>query len=161
MAGRKLACGGHGLVRPRWLSQLGGDADGERVAADTGEVLAEQVGCSHGIAGGGSPEHFDVVAFPVHLPVTGISGRGSGDGFEIGEGEPEGRVGADGAPQCGHGLAQVHGSLCLPVTFGRPLVCRDHAAVVLNGRPGGRQVIAAARWLASGWLHDCQVDRVA
>jgi hypothetical protein len=30
----------------------GGDADGERVAADAGEMLAEQVSGSHGLAGG-------------------------------------------------------------------------------------------------------------
>ena len=102
-AGR--SCGFHEFVRAYGLSQLDGDAEGERVAADTGEVLAEQVSCSHGVAGGGSLDHFDVVPFPVHLPVTGTSGRGSGDGAEIGEGEPEGRVGADGAPQCGNGSA--------------------------------------------------------
>ena len=74
----------HELVRSYRLPQLDGDAEGERVAADAGEVFAEQVSCSHGIAGDGSPDHFDVVAFPVHLPVTGTSGRGSGDGAEIG-----------------------------------------------------------------------------
>jgi len=103
VTGRKLACKVHELVHPYGLAQLDGDAGGERVAADAGEVFAEQVSCSHSIAGGGSPDHFDVVAFPVHLPVTRTSGRGSGDGGEIGEGEPEGRVGADGAPQCGYG----------------------------------------------------------
>ncbi len=41
----------------------GGDADGERVAADTGEVLAEQVSGSCGLAGGRGGDHFDVVAF--------------------------------------------------------------------------------------------------
>jgi hypothetical protein len=105
VTGRKLAGEVHELVRPCGPSQLDGDAEGERVAADTGEVFAEQVSCSYGIAGGGSPDHFDVVAFPVHLPVTGTSGRGSGDGAKIGEGEPEGRVGVDGAPQCGSGSA--------------------------------------------------------
>jgi hypothetical protein len=105
VTGRKLACEVHELVHPYGLSQLDGDPGGERVTADTGEVFAEQVSRSHGIAGGGSPDHFDVVAFPVHLPVTRTSGRGSGDGSEIGEGEPEGRVGADGAPQCANGSA--------------------------------------------------------
>ena len=157
MTGRKLARKVHEHVRPYRLPQVEGDAAGERVAAHTGEVLAEQVSCPHGVAGGGSPDHFDVVAFPVHLPVARTSGRGSGDGAEIGEGEPEGRVGVDGALQCGDGSAQVHGSLRLPVTRGRPLVCRDHAAVVLNGRPGGRQGMVVARWLTFGWLHDCQV----
>ena len=105
MTGRKLARKSHEFVRAYGLPQLEGDAEGERIAADTGEMLAEQVSCPHGVAGGGSPDHFDVVAFPVHLPVTGTSGHGSGDGAEIGEGEPEGRVGADGAPQCRDGSA--------------------------------------------------------
>jgi hypothetical protein len=48
------------------LSELDGDAEGERVAAGTGEVFAEQVGSSSGVAAGRGPDHFDVVAFPVH-----------------------------------------------------------------------------------------------
>ena len=60
-----------GCSRPYRLPQLEGDAEGERIAADTGEMLAEQVSCPRGVTGGGSPDHFDVVAFPVHLPVAG------------------------------------------------------------------------------------------
>jgi hypothetical protein len=58
------------VVRPLRLAQLGDDAEGERVAADTGEVLAEKVDCSFAIAGGRSAHYFAMVAFPVHLSVT-------------------------------------------------------------------------------------------
>jgi hypothetical protein len=53
----------------------GGDADGERVAADTGEVLAEQVSGSRGLAGGCCGDRFDVMAFPVHRPASGLLAR--------------------------------------------------------------------------------------
>jgi hypothetical protein len=48
------------------------DADGQRVAADAGEVLAEQVSGSHGLAGGCGGDHFEVMAFPVHRPASGL-----------------------------------------------------------------------------------------
>jgi hypothetical protein len=58
------------VVRPRWLSRLGDDPEGERVAPDGSEVLAEQVGGSLAIAGGRGADDLDVVAFPVHLPAA-------------------------------------------------------------------------------------------
>ncbi len=58
------------LVRPFRLSQPGDDAEGERVAPDRSEVLAEQVGRSLAVAGGRSADDLDVMAFPVHLPAT-------------------------------------------------------------------------------------------
>src|ERR1035441_3543054 len=62
------------VVVPRHrLSEPGGDPDGERVAADTGEVLAEQVRCSRDVARGRGGHHFDVMAFPVHRPATGMA----------------------------------------------------------------------------------------
>jgi hypothetical protein len=52
------------------------EAGGKRVAADTGEVFAEQVSCSPGIARSGGADDLDVVAFPVHLMATGtVAGR--------------------------------------------------------------------------------------
>ena len=63
------------VVLSRGLSEYGGDAEGERVASDAGEMFAEQVSCSAGIAGGCGADHFDVVALPVHLPATGTSRR--------------------------------------------------------------------------------------
>jgi hypothetical protein len=58
------------VVHPRWLSQLGDDPEGERVAPDGSEVLAEQVSGSLAIAGGRGADDLDVVAFPVHLPAA-------------------------------------------------------------------------------------------
>ena len=58
------------VVHPCGLSHLGDDPDGERVAPDASEVLAEQVGGSLAIAGGGGADDLDVVTFPVHLPAT-------------------------------------------------------------------------------------------
>jgi hypothetical protein len=40
----------------------GGDAEGERGAADAGEVFAEQVSGSPGIAGACGGDHFNVAA---------------------------------------------------------------------------------------------------
>jgi hypothetical protein len=59
------------VVHPRWLSHLGDDPEGERVAPDGSEVLAEQVGGSLAIAGGRRADDLNVVAFPVHLPEAG------------------------------------------------------------------------------------------
>jgi hypothetical protein len=58
------------VIHPRRLSHLGDDPEGERVAPDASEVLAEQVGGSLGVAGSRGADHLDVVAFPVHLPAT-------------------------------------------------------------------------------------------
>ena len=71
MAIWELACEAFEVVvHPRWLSHLGDDPEGERVAPDGSEVLAEQVGGSLAIAGGRGADDLDVVAFPVHLPAT-------------------------------------------------------------------------------------------
>ena len=58
------------IVHPRWLPRLGDDPEGERVAPDGSEVLAEQIGGSLAIASGRSADDLDVVAFPVHLPAA-------------------------------------------------------------------------------------------
>jgi hypothetical protein len=58
------------VVHPRWLSRLGDDLEGERVAPDGSEVLAEQAGGSLAIAGGRGADDLDVMAFPVHLPAA-------------------------------------------------------------------------------------------
>jgi hypothetical protein len=81
------ACGG---LEP------GGDADGERVAADTGDVLAEQVSSLSGVAGSCGGDHFDVMAFPVHRPADGLLARCASEGFEVSGGQGEAGVGADG-----------------------------------------------------------------
>ena len=58
---------------PAGALEMRGDAGGERVAADGGEVFAKEVSCSLGVAGGGGADDLDVVAFPVHLLANGTS----------------------------------------------------------------------------------------
>jgi hypothetical protein len=48
-------------------SELGDDAHCERIAANSAEVLTEQVGGSSVIASGRRADDFDVMTFPVHL----------------------------------------------------------------------------------------------
>ena len=50
--------------------KLGDNPEGERVATDAGEVLAEQVGGSLAFAAGRGADDLDVVAFPAHLAAT-------------------------------------------------------------------------------------------
>jgi hypothetical protein len=148
------------VVLSRGLSEHGGDAEGERVAADAGEVFAEQVSGSSGIAGGCGGDHFDVVALPVHLVVAGTLARCSGDGVEVGDGEPEGRVGVDGEPQRRGGKARVGGALCLPVQRSGPPVCGYRTAVDVHRWPGSGQVVKVAEVLVPHWLHEGKVARV-
>ncbi len=149
------------VVLSAGVSKLACDADGERVAADTGEVFGEQASCSFGIAGGGCADHLDVVALPVRLLASGSVVRRSGDGAEVGDGQPEGRVGVDREAQRLRRLACIDGSLRLAVERGRPRVCGYRTAVVLDRRSGIGQAIVVAAGLAGCRLHDCQVARVA
>src|ERR1700744_1795297 len=73
----------------------GGDADGEGVAAATGEVPADQLSGSRGLAGGGGGDHFDVMAFPFHRLAGGLLAWYAGEGHQIGGGQGEVGVGAD------------------------------------------------------------------
>jgi hypothetical protein len=143
-------------VRPGRLPQLGDDPEGQRVAPDGSEVLAEQAGGPVAVAGRRGADDLDVVAFPGHLPAAVTLPRGPGHGVEVGEGELERRVGLDRVAQRGGGPAAVGGSLGLPVPRRGPRACGDRAAVVLNGRPGGVQVIMPAGGLTLCWLHEPQ-----
>jgi hypothetical protein len=125
-------------------SEMRGDADGERVAADSGEVFAKQVSCSLGVAGGGDPDHLDVVAFPVHLLAMGIFAGGPGYGVEIGDGQPEARVDVERETQRRGRPGGIEGSLRLAVEPGRPRAGGYHTAVVLHRRLGIGQAIMVA-----------------
>ena len=138
-----------------------GDADGERVAADTGEVLAEQVSGSRGLAGGRGGDHLDVVAFPVHRLAGGLLAWCAGEGAEVGDGEAEAGVGADGQAQGCGGPVRAGGALGSAVPRGRPGVGGDDPAVVLNGGSGSGQMIMVAGTLAWRWLHNGQDARGA
>ncbi len=86
---RKLVAEIVQIVRRRRLSELCCNAIGQRVAADTREVLAQQARRPDHIARGGQADDFDVMAFPCHLTQTRTSGRCSGDRTEIGLSEFE------------------------------------------------------------------------
>jgi hypothetical protein len=144
------------VVVVRGPSEPGDDSEGERVAADAGEVLAEQVDRPPGIAVGRGADHFDVVAFPGHRPTPGILVRDAGDGAEIGGGEPEAWIGADRESQRRGGPARVDGSLRLLVPGGRARRGADRTAVDLDRRPGSGRVIMVAGVLIWRWLHACQ-----
>ena len=75
--------------------EVGDDAQSERVAANAGEMLTEQIGGATDIAGGRSADHFNVMAFPAHHAATGGPWGCFGDGGEIGDGEPEALIGFD------------------------------------------------------------------
>jgi hypothetical protein len=122
------------------------DADGQRVAADAGEVLAKQVSGSRGLAGGGGGDHFDVMALPVHRPASGLLAGWTGEGRQIGGGQGEAGVGAQGQAQGGGGPVRACGSLRPAVPRSRAGVGGDDPAVVLNRGPG----ILAWRWLHNG-----------
>jgi hypothetical protein len=149
------------VVRPAGMLELCDDADGQRVAADTGEVFAEQVSCSPGIPRGGGANDLDVVAFPVHLMAAGIFAGRAGDGVEIGNRQPEGRVGVDCEAQGCRRLTCVDGSLRLAVEPGRLPVCGYNTAVVLDRRPVIGRRVAVAAGLVRRWVHHRQIACVA
>ncbi len=87
---------GHGRISHA-LSEVGDNASCERVAADVGEVLTEEVGGATDVARGSGANDLHVVAFPVHLVAPDGPGGYVCDGVEVGDGEPKGRIGVDRA----------------------------------------------------------------
>ena len=138
------------------LSEAGGDAGGKRVTADIGQVFPEQVGRPYGIASRRGSDDLYVVALPIHLPASGILGRHSLDCAEIGDRQPEARISGQRsaarvpAPWWFGGNRRTAGpaGTTLP-----PWVCRDRAAVLLDGRYTVSQLKRVLRFLASGVLH--------
>ena len=125
---------------PSAPSEFGDDAQCERIAANTGEVVTEQVGGSSVIASGRRADHFDVMTFPVHLATTDHARERFGEGAEIGDREPESRVGRDCVTERRYRVGRVRGLLRLAVKAGGQDVCRDLATVVLDRgtNSGGR-----------------------
>lgn len=144
--------------RGRCLSELRCNAIGQRVAADTSEVLAQQVSRPYGVARGGQADDFDVMALPIHLAPTKTHGQCPGDGTEIGKSELECWVRGHGEAQYDDGSLAVHGALRLPVPRRRLPVGRHGAAVVLAGRSGARLVYKVCQVLTAGVLHGSQVE---
>ncbi len=141
-------------------SEVGNDAQSERVAANAGEMFTEQIGGSTDVAGGRGADHFNVMAFPAHRAATGGTRGCFGDGGEIGDGEPEARIGYDRVTERLYGDGRVRGLLCLAIEGGGLDVGRDHPTVVLDRRTSrGRLATAGVGpfWVA---MHDYQVALV-
>jgi hypothetical protein len=143
------------------LSELGDDAQSDWVAADAGQMLTEKVGGSTEVAGGRRADHFDVVAFPVHLPAAHRTRGCSGEGAEISDGELEGGIGRYCVTERRDGVGRIGGLLCLAIEGGGLNGCRDRPTVVLD-RGTDRVRLATAGcglyWVA---MHNWQVGLAA
>ena len=113
-------------------SEFVDDEQRKRVATNTGEVLTEKVAGSTVIASRGGADHFDVMTFPVHQATADDARGRSGEGVEIGDCEPERRVGRDRAAERGYGVRRVRRLLRLAIEGGGLDVCRDRPTVVLD-----------------------------
>ena len=141
-------------------SEFGDDAQSEWVAADAGEMFTEQIGGSTEVAGGRGADHFDVMAFPAHRAATDGTWGCFGEGGEIGDGEPEARIGRDRVTERLYGGRRVRGLLRLAIEGGGLVVGRDHPTVVLDRRTSrGRLATAGVGpfWVV---MHDYQVALV-
>ncbi len=143
---------------PSAPSELGHDTNRERVAADTGEVLTEQVGGSTVVSSGRRADHFDVMTFPVRLATTDNARGRSGEGVDIGDCEPEGRIGRDRSTQRRYRVGRVRGLLRLAIERGGLGVCRDSPTMVLDcgARSGGELGVACVGPFQVA-IHDNQV----
>jgi hypothetical protein len=117
---------------PSAPSEFGDDAQCERIAANTGEVVTEQVGGSSVIASGRRADHFDVMTFPVHQATADDAWGRFGESVEIGDCEPERRIGRDRVAERRYRVGRVRGLLCLTVEGGSPDVCGDRPTVILD-----------------------------
>ncbi len=141
-------------------SEIGNDAHSERVAANAGEMLTEQIGGATDVAGGCSPDQFNVMAFPGHQVANGGTWGCLGDGGEIGDGESEARIGLDCVTECLYGGRAARGLLCLAIEGGGLDVGRDHPTVVLDRRTARGHLPMAdvgPFWIS---VHDYQVALV-
>jgi hypothetical protein len=140
-------------------SEVGNDAQSERVAANAGEMFPEEIGGATDVAGSHGADHFNVMAFPCHRAATSGARRCFGDGGKVGQGEPEARIGYYGMTERLYGDGRVRGLLCLAIEGGGLEVGRDHPAVVLDRTSNGRlaTVGVGTFWVA---MHDYQVALV-
>ena len=126
------------------LAQFRDDTKREWVAADTGQMLTQQVRGSAEVTGGGRADHFEVMAFPVHLPTTHGSRWCVGEGAEIGDGELEGGIGVDGVAERPDGVNRGRGLLSVAIEGCGRHIGRHRPAVVLDRGTGkGRFAMAA------------------
>ncbi len=143
------------------LSEFCDDAQSDWVAADTGQMLTQKVTSSAEVAGGRCADYFDVMALPVHLPAAGDTRGCFGEGAEIGDGEPEGRIGRDRATERRDRVGRIGGLLCLAIEGGGLDVCRDHPTVVLDRRTGRGRLAKPGCGLYWVAMHNYQVGPLA
>lgn len=143
-------------------SEFRDDAQSDWVAADNGHMFTEQVGGTAVIASGRRADHFDVMTFPVQL-ATADDARGRfGEGVEIGDGEPERRIGRDRVTERRYRVGRVRGLLRLAVEGGGLDVCRDRPTVVLDrGTSSQGRLDTVGVGSFSVAMHDYQVGLAA
>lgn len=131
-------------------------------------MLTEKVGGSSQVAGGRREDYFDVMAFPVHLPTPGATrgrlggGAEIGEGTEIDDGEPEGRIGRDGVTERRDGVVRISGLLRVAIEGGGLDVRRDSPTVILDGATSSRgRLDTGDGGPFSVAIHDYQVALVA
>jgi hypothetical protein len=139
---------------------VGDYAKREWVAADAGKVLAKQVGGTGEVAGGCGVDYFDVMAFPVHLAATDRLRNCIGEGVEIGDGKPEGRIGYDRVTERLYDDGHIRGPLCLAIESGGLDVGCDHPTVVLDRRTSRGRLTTAGVGPFSVAMHGYQVALV-
>ena len=139
---------------------MGDYAKREWVAADAGKVLAKQVGGTGEVAGGRGVDYFDVMAFPIHLAATDRLRASISEGVEIGDGEPEGRIGHDRVTERLYDDGHIRGLLCLAIEGGGHEVGCDHPAVVLDRRTNRGRLTSAGVGPFSVAMHDYQPAHV-
>jgi len=138
-------------------SEFGDDAQRKWVAANAGEMFAEQVGGSTVVAGCRCSDHLDVVTFPAHLAAADGSVGVFGDGVEIGGGEPEGGIGGHRETQCRHSVWPIHGLLRLAIEGCGLAVGADHPTVVLDCWSDEARLVVASVGLVWIMEHDSHV----
>jgi len=119
-------------------SEFGDDAQCEWIAANTAEMLTEQVSGSAVVASGRGADHFNVMTLPVHLATPNVARGRFGEGVEIGDCDPERRIGRDRVTERRYRVGRIGGLLCLAVEGGGLDVCRDCPTVVLDRRTSSR-----------------------
>ena len=105
-------------------------------------------------------DHFNVMAFPARLMALHGLRRRFGKCAEIGDGQPEARIGYDRVPECLYGGERVRGQLRLAIEGGSPKVGRDHPTVVLDRTTSRGRLATAGVEPFSVAMHDYQVALV-
>jgi hypothetical protein len=139
-------------------SEHGDDAQCERIAAGTGEVLTEKVSGSTVIASRRGADHFDVMTFPVRRTTADVAQARFGEGVEIGDCEAEPRIRGNCVTKRRYRVGRVGGLLRLAIKGGGLDVCRDRPTVIFDRGTSSRgrldRVGVGPFWVA---MHDYEL----